>query len=142
MKLITIVTAYAALGELSNIKLDAQTAYNVYEMKRNLREQVAYFTTEEMKLIDTYAARRADGQPDIRDGLVYFSGDTDEERAANARAYNTERAKLCSVDTRCIYDDRLAELRVPGNIRISPTVFEALESFAKVTIDAPEISAS
>lgn len=139
MKLIEIVTAYTALQTLSDVSLPAQTAYDIFMMKQNLRGETNYFLGEEMKLAKKYAAKREDGQPDIRDGRVYFAGETDEERMENAKAYNEARAKLCWVEADYKYKNLPAVLRIPAGAKVTVALLEALAPVAKVVIDGTPV---
>lgn len=139
MKLIEIVTAYTALQTLSDVSLPAQTAYDIFMMKQNLRGETNYFLSEEMKLAKKYAAKREDGQPDIRDGRVYFAGETDEERMENAKAYNEARAKLCGVEADYKYKNLPAVLRIPAGAKVTVALLEALAPVAKVVIDGTPV---
>lgn len=137
MKLIQIVTAYTALQALNDATLDAQSAYNVYRLKNALRESVNYFVAEETKLAGKYAKQK-DGALEIRDGRIFFAGETDEERMANAEAYNRERAMLCAVDADGVKFAK-ASIHVPAGFRLTPAFFEALEGFAVVAVDGAEL---
>lgn len=141
MKLIQLVTAYTALLTLSDMKLDAQTAFDVYDMKRTLLTNASYFMNQEMKLASKYAAKREDGSPDIRDGRVIFAGADDTERTENAAAYNAARQKLCLVDADCKYESIESKkvLYIPSSERIMPSVFEALEPIARVVVNGSEL---
>lgn len=141
MKLIQLVTAYTALLTLSDMRLDAQTAFDVYDMKRTLLTNASYFMNQEMKLASKYAAKREDGSPDIRDGRVIFAGADDAERAENAAAYNAARQKLCLVDVDCKYESIESKkvLHIPSSERIMPSVFEALEPIARVVVNGSEL---
>lgn len=140
MKLIELVTAYTALLTLSDMKLDAQTAFDIYDMKRTLQTNASYFANEEMKLALKFAAKREDGSPDIRDSRVIFAGADDAEKAMNATAYSTARQKLCSVEVDCKYEGGENEkvLYIPSSEKITPFVFEALEPIARVVVNGTE----
>ena len=133
MMLSIMVSAFTALNMLNDTKLDAQSAFGVYKIRRELRDHVNYFLVEEMKLAGKYAAIREDGAPDIRDGRVFFAGEPDEEKHRNAEEYARKRKELCEVDAGEIGEK--VTIRVPADMRLAPAFFELLEPFAVVEID-------
>lgn len=137
MKLSIMVSAFTALNALNDTQLDAQSAFGVYKIRRELRDHVNYFLVEEMKLANKYAAKREDGAPDIRDGRVFFAGETDEEKRRNAEEYARARAALCEVDAGEIGGK--VTIRVPADMRLAPVFFELLDPFAAVEIDGASV---
>ena len=137
MMLSIMVSAFTALNALNDTQLDAQSAFGVYKIRRELRDHVNYFLVEETKLATKYAARREDGAPDIRDGRVFFAGETDEEKRRNAEEYTRARKALCEVDAGVIGEK--VTIRVPADMRLAPVFFELLDPFAVVEIDGAAV---
>ena len=133
MLLSLMVPAITALNMLKDPELDPQTALGVYKIRSELSDHVNYCLVEGMKLAGKYAAIHDDGAPDIRDGRVFFAGETDEEKHRNAEEYARKRKELCEVDAGEIGEK--VTIRVPADMRLAPVFFELLEPFAVVEID-------
>lgn len=120
MLLIKCVNAYAAIASMSEQQLDYQTAHALVALKSKLQPHVDFFTAEEMKLVEEYAKRDADGKIQMNpNGTFSF------EHPERGAEYAQRRAKLGGVDVQ----DRFEVQKVPRPATIKPICLEALQDF-------------
>lgn len=132
MKLIQYITAHIALLTLTKKEFPYATAYKLVELKRRIAPKVEFYTEEERKLVERFAARDEKGKPVIKGTHFDCAGETTEEVAENIREYERLKQEL-----NCVEDDEPIErvtLTLPHDICITPEVIEALEPFVSFEV--------
>lgn len=120
MYLIQCVNAYAAALALMDREWDYQTAHTLVVLKKSLQSHIDFFTKEEMKLVEGFAAKDEKGKIVWTDrGSFQFA---DPERAEE---YAKRRTELGMVEVR----EKLPPLEAPMPEKIRPVQLEALEGF-------------
>lgn len=120
MKLIQCVDAYAAAVALAECECEYKTAYALVKLKRKLQHQVDFYSEQENKLMEEYAAKDENGRIEwVGPGKVQLK-DTQA-----AEVFVAKRKELGEVDV----DEEFKPMRVPAPKCIKPVHLEALDGF-------------
>ena len=122
MKHITIISAYGALKELSQLKLPIKTAYAVYKMLKKADECYNFFVTEERKLIEKHG-----GVVEQTTGRISFN-----DAGANA-AFQAEYMELHNLDIDWDLAPIQLDLDALDDCKLTPSDFALLAEF--ITVD-------
>lgn len=92
MKLIEAVNAYIAASELSEREFDYETAHALMMVKRELLMHVQFYSDEEIKLAEEFAAKDGDGK------IIYTApGRFAIREDMNSEDYTTKKTALGEV---------------------------------------------
>lgn len=92
MTILEALNAIPATSELKQLKLPLKKSKALFQLRKALENTREFYVEEEKKLIDTYAAKTEDGQPDVRGESIQFGSIEDKT------AFLTERDELLSSD--------------------------------------------
>lgn len=127
MKLIQYITAHVALITLSKKEFPYASAYRLVELKRRIAPKVEFYAEEERKLVERFGERDEKGKLTIKGTRFVCKGDTPEAVEANVREYERLKLELNAVEDEEPWERITLEL--PEDVRVSPEVIEALETF-------------
>lgn len=122
MNLMQYMNAYAAVMELMKKECDYTTAYALVTVKRHLKPHADFFLTEEMKLVEEYAARDEHGKICWTErGTFPF------QKPELAMEYVKRHEELGLIQ---VHEDFTA-IPAPMPERITPEQLEALDGFIR-----------
>ena len=128
MFLIECVNAYMAVQALMEVECDYRTAHALVVLKKRLLPHVEFFSAEEMKLVEAYAARGEDGKVKMDGSRFVFAP------GADTAAYARRRAELGTVEV----EEEFPVLHAPLPPKVKPVHIEALEKFIEFQVDGGE----
>ena len=85
MTILEALNAIPATSELKQRKLPFGKSKALFQLRKALENTREFYVEEEKKLIDAYAAKTADGQPDVKGESIQFGSMEDKVAFLNAR---------------------------------------------------------